>query len=204
MQNFKNGLTFERYKLYTHGLILMNRFIIQDIIEQILISLNTVSWIFILLLILALMSLIKSSQRIAFPFIHCRQATESQRCCARPLKFPAMEHYWLEINRFLNNQKRTFILIHPNFCGTFCVFCKNISGTTWECIWMLLSEDMTNPRARYDLQVTTTLPNTKWYFFEAYGNNYYLMRCSRCYNRFLYWEAFSFTILQPKLCWSLC
>ena len=111
MQNFKNGLTFERYKLYTHGLILMNRFIIQDIIEQILISLNTVSWIFILLLILALMSLIKSSQRIS---LHSLQTSHWVAKMLRQTFKISRHGALLAGNQSVFKQSKTNLYTHPS------------------------------------------------------------------------------------------
>lgn len=54
-----------------------------------------------------------------------------------------------------------FVIIHPYFCRSPCIFRKYISTATGECIRMSLPKYMTNTTAWNYLQTTTTLPYSK-------------------------------------------
>ena len=60
---------------------------------------------------------------------------------------------------WLQTIKKFFIFIHPHFSNSVQVFCDSFEDAIWELIRaVFLSEDVTNTRARNDLNATTTHP----------------------------------------------
>ena len=51
------------------------------------------------------------------------------------------------------------MIVHQNFCCPPCVPCKDVSASTRESVWMLLSEDMTNTTAENNFKLSATLPD---------------------------------------------